>query len=370
MDKEKKSINYQFKALYLIGIVAVLFCHVFTDGGIPGIIYILPLEGFNLAIFIFASGYLFKDEYSQTPFRYVLKKFATLIVPYFVLNVIYGGVAQLMHGWGFAFGGEFNLHNIFVQPIIDGHQFIYNLGGWFVFPLFGVMVVNVFLQRLLIKLKCKDYVIFSLFLVVGIIGCALPTRAEKTQWMLVLMRWMYFFPFFGFGFLYKNRLEKHLDKIPFYIYFPVLIVVRVAIMAMYGWRTPVYRIAFMNTFTACPFMPMLVGVSAILIFLRIAKYMAPLMERSKLLLEISNSTYSIMVNHLIVFIGVKAVFSLIFSDFSVTSFQTSIWYYYPENVGLVSVVYVLFGLLVPTGLSVVYRRLKTKLINARNKTAE
>ncbi|MCQ2978130.1 MAG: acyltransferase family protein, partial [archaeon] len=167
MNKENSGINYQIKALYLIGIITVLFCHVFTDGGIPGLIYILPLEGFNLAIFIFASGYLYKDKYSNTPLRYILKKFCSLIIPYFILNLIYGGVAQLLHQYGFAFGGDFTLKNIFVQPIIDGHQFIYNLGGWFVFPLFGVMVVNVLLRRIFVKFKYKDYVIFSLFLIIG-----------------------------------------------------------------------------------------------------------------------------------------------------------------------------------------------------------
>lgn len=42
-----------------------------------------------------------------------------------------------------------SLHNLFIEPFITGHQFVYNLAAWFVPALFLVEVVNLFLRRLM-----------------------------------------------------------------------------------------------------------------------------------------------------------------------------------------------------------------------------
>ena len=60
-------------------------------------------------------------------------------------TIAYGLLVRLLHRWGFQIGGKFNLHNILISPLNDGHQFVLNMAGWYIVPLFMVEILY-FLQ--------------------------------------------------------------------------------------------------------------------------------------------------------------------------------------------------------------------------------
>lgn len=101
-----------------------------------------PYEGIHLALFTFCSGYFFKDAALKRPGRYVCKKLRTLILPMYGYTIAYGLLVRLLHRWGFQIGGKFNLHNILISPLNDGHQFVLNMAGWYIVPLFMVEILN------------------------------------------------------------------------------------------------------------------------------------------------------------------------------------------------------------------------------------
>lgn len=94
--------------------------------------------------------------------KYILYKVKTLLVPLYLWNLFYGIFVLFMHVLGFTYGEELTLQNLLIAPIHGGHQFYYNLGGWFVAPLFMVQICNVLVRRLLkdLHIRTNEWVFF------------------------------------------------------------------------------------------------------------------------------------------------------------------------------------------------------------------
>ena len=116
-----------------------------------------PYEGIHLALFTFCSGYFFKDAALKRPGRYVCKKLRTLILPMYGYTIAYGLLVRLLHRWGFQIGGKFNLHNILISPLNDGHQFVLNMAGWYIVPLFMVEILNCMIRVIFLSEKDGRY---------------------------------------------------------------------------------------------------------------------------------------------------------------------------------------------------------------------
>ena len=145
--QNQKSIDYRFKLLYTFGIIMVVCGH--TPGG--GIVLLsdwFPYGGLHLALFAFCSGYFYKSSAEDSVLKYFLKKMRTLIIPLYIYTLVYGLIVQVAWHAGFAMGGDFNFSNLVIAPITSGHQFIYNMGGWFVVPLFMVEMLNVLIETI------------------------------------------------------------------------------------------------------------------------------------------------------------------------------------------------------------------------------
>ncbi len=135
MATGSKKIDYRFKILYVVGIYLVCASHA-QGGGLYLLTDWFPYTGFQVALFVFCSGYFYKSDSESHVGRYIWKKIKTLIVPLYLYTIIYGLIVQLLRTKGFTIGADFTLHNIIIMPLIDGHQFGYNLGGWFITPFF------------------------------------------------------------------------------------------------------------------------------------------------------------------------------------------------------------------------------------------
>lgn len=66
-----KNINKQFKILYAIAIVLIVISHIPSETGVSLFYEIFPLYIFNLAVFIFCSGYFYDKKNEEKPFRFI-----------------------------------------------------------------------------------------------------------------------------------------------------------------------------------------------------------------------------------------------------------------------------------------------------------
>lgn len=179
MNKAKNlgenKLDYKIVFLYAIATILVLLGH--TNGIIDFGQKVIPYYTYHLGIFVFCSGYLYKDVDEEHIFKYIWKKIKKLIIPMYVWNLLYGIFVFILHSKGYTYGGNLTFHSLVISPLINGHQFIFNMGFWFVVPLFCVQVFNILLRKVLRKYK-NEWAIFVLYLFIGIGGGSI-----KSAWI-------------------------------------------------------------------------------------------------------------------------------------------------------------------------------------------
>jgi len=362
--EKKKNIDYRFKILYAIGMILVVNGHAY--GGISILEDWFHFNGSHLALFTFSSGYFYKSSSEKSVNKYVLKKIKTLIIPLYIYNIIYGLIVLASRAKGFAIGGDFTPYNIFVAPITNGHQFGYNLGGWYIIPLFMVEIFNVLFRKLLNKLhnNISEWFFFITSLLLGITGNQLACIGYYNDLWLVLVRMLYFVPFYALGILYKKKLEQIDRKIPSFYYFSFVFAAKLVVIYLCG-KSPAYVPSWCKNFNNGPIMPIIVGFLGIALWLRIAIILTPAIGKSKWVNIIADNTYSIMINQFLGFMIVKTLYAILykyniaFSNFDWNSYKTSLfWFYEPRHLKQTLIMYTVFGLTIPIILQKIINNLK------------
>lgn len=353
-NKDICSIDYRFKILYAVGMIMVVCGH--CDGGSLNLISDwFPYGGIHLSLFVFSSGYFYKSGVEDNLVRYLLKKIKILLVPLYIYTVIYGIIVQISRIKGFSIGADFSIYNILVAPINHGHQFIYNMGGWFIIPLFMVEIINAVVRKIVKSCwpNVSEWIFWILFTSLGCIGNELAYLGYYKGWWLVLVRMLYFLPFYEIGILYHSKLEKYDKKISTMRLLAIVFGLKLLIVYNVGHMVA-YTPSWCNDFSQGPVLPILVGYLGIALWFRIASISEPIIGRSKWVNLIADNTYSIMMNQFVGFMFVKAIFGLIskyyvgFSDFDWVRFKSEIWYYYkPNGIEQTLILYAIAGIVVP-----------------------
>ncbi len=200
--------NKEFRILSAIGIILVVAGHlgydVFDIGGL------FPYYSFHVFIFLFVSGYFYKEEAEDRIVSYIWGKFVSLMVPYFLWNLFYGVVAALLHQVGFSIGESLSFKTLLLSPFIDGHQFMYHFPAWFVPVLFLLEVINVLMRKVFSLLRLNhEWLIFGLCLLAGILTVYFAIGGHVWGWYKIPGRLLFLFPGFQMGRIYREKLEWH-----------------------------------------------------------------------------------------------------------------------------------------------------------------
>ena len=337
--------------MYAIAMIMVVSVHA-AGGGVSLLSDWFPYGGICLCIFMFSSGYFYKRSSEDHLLKYIWKKTRTLMIPLYIYSIVYALFIQLTRLKGFTIGGGMNLKSVFIAPLIDGHQFGYPLGGWYVTPLFMVEVFSILVHKLLHKIK-KDMpegVFLVLSIILGIAGNELACFGYLDGWWLCLVRMLYFVPFYALGIFYKSNLEKYDKKIPTFWYLTCVFALKFITSFCFG-KVLNYKPSWCDNFTEGPIMPIVIGVLGIALWLRIATVMEPVIGKSKWLNLVADNTYSIMMNHFLGFMCLKTVFALFnkfttfCSDFDWGSYKSNLfWFYQPRGLNCTLILYVVVGI--------------------------
>ena len=84
-----KTVNYQFKVLYVFLMFGVLCGHIGIVERYMPWIEIFSFYGFGIQLFLFISGYFYSSKYDSTPVSFLLKKIKTILIPYILWNLFY-----------------------------------------------------------------------------------------------------------------------------------------------------------------------------------------------------------------------------------------------------------------------------------------
>lgn len=377
--KQAGKYNTTFSILSAFTIIMVVagHCgyHIMTVGEL------FPYYSFHVPLFMFISGYFYKDSEESEPLQYVKKKARRLLVPYFIWNLVYGVIAWAMRGVGFTMGDGISLRTLFVQPFLHGYQFIYNYAAWFVPVLFTIEMMNLaarIVLRIIIRFVWDLYIRIS-----GRedVGSGIPGEKEDriTEWVMlvgsllvgIVVIWLaigghvwgnykapgrilLLFPCFQMGQFYLKRLEQH-DTLGNVAYFSVLIGVQVILSV--GLNGLAFSSVWVTGFANGAVMPYVTIVSGIAFWLRTARILTPVFGTSRTVQYLGRNTYAVMMHHVMAFMLVKIVIAVVASrtglcaDFDFSQFYTNIDYFYfvrgAEQFGMV---YLAAGVVLPLGL--------------------
>ncbi|MCR5653850.1 MAG: acyltransferase [Ruminococcus sp.] len=354
LNTADNGINLQFKLLSAIGIIIIVAGHCY-HGGVNLLYDWFPTYSFNIALLVFISGYFYKDSYEDGVLKYIWKRVKRLLIPAYLWNLVYGLFILFMSNFGYTIGAEVNPYNLFIMPFVDGEAFKYNLGSWFVYPLFFVCVFNVLFRKLLGLMKLKNEYLFTvLYLIIGIIGINLAMSGHNNGIMRLVVRTMFFLPCYQFGKLYKMKLEAK-DNLNSVAYFAILFGVQLILLTFF--KDLEYTPSSMTKFLHGAFVPYATAITGIAFWLRVSKLLTPVVKSWKFVRLISDNTYSIMIHQMIGYMSIKWLFLLIsmitplFSDFNIELLKSNIWYYYlPNGLTQYALLYLAGGIFVPIGI--------------------
>lgn len=344
MTKEKE--NQELRILSAIGIILVVAGHLgynlFDWGGL------FPYYSFHVFIFLFVSGYFYKDEVQEHILQYIIKKCKTLLLPYFVWNLFYGILATVLHKAGFYIGQELSLYTMFVAPFENGHHFMYHFPAWFVPVLFVIEVVNVCMRKVLTLMRMnKEWLILTGCLLAGVATVYLAMGGHVWGYYKIPGRILFMLPGFQMGCFYRKYLEKH-DTLPDKVYFPIVIGIQLLISFVCAGLA--FSAVWVTSFANGPVVPYVTVITGIALWLRIAKIAAKLPEVAKPLIYLGRNTYAIMMHHMFSFFLLNCVFFALylclpgFYEFNTELFFADINYTYLPRGDIGKWLYMIVGI--------------------------
>ena len=355
-----KGENMVFRALYLLAIIFVVDGHttladMFTMDGL------FRYYSFHLMLFAFGAGYFFRMRGNIV--QDILARAKRLLLPLYGWNLVYGiGAAFLRRFGGFALGQPLNAYTLLLAPICDGEHFVWNLGAWFIFPLFASQVLYTLIRRAAKLWKDNEWITFLVSLVPGVIAVTLCGAGEAPDAPVYILRPLILLPGYAGGMLYKQELERR-DNLKTVPYLLMIVILRALLCVRY--ENLAYLLSSCTYFVCGPFGVYAGAVLAIAFYLRIARLLAPYVAKSRLALFISRNTFAIMMHHYMGFFALNCVFLVMnalgvwAADFSVKSFRTMESYNYaPGGRTEFNVLYLLAGLLLPLAVAFVMDKIK------------
>lgn len=355
MNRESRAnnINVQMKIMYALGIVFIVAGH--CMGGGISLAYDWFIS-FHIGLFVFCSGYFYKEKSEGAIISYLKKKIKNLVVPLYVYNLLYGGLVTLLTFAGFSIGisGRSLFYDLLLAPIVDGHQFVYNMAGWFIIPLFMIEIINIVFRKILRIYfgRINEYIFGCLYFMFGFAGVYLSAAGYNTGGGLVLNRVLVLLPYWAGGRIYRTHLEVN-DCLSNKVYFSIIFLLNLAVLVLLR-KNPWYLYAWLNNFDDGVLFPYLTGFLGIAFWLRVSRLLVPVLKNSSTMYGIADNTFSIMINEFLGFMLVKTGFYVLYlitplaHTFDVVKFKADIWYYYlPNGVPQSLILYLAAGIVVP-----------------------
>lgn len=348
-------LNRQFCILSAIAMILVVMGHV--DETLLTIEGLFPYYSFHIALFLFISGYFYRPEEEERIGAYLKRKARSLLLPYFIWNLFYGLLVVMLRWIGFYIGNEPTLWNLFAEPFLSGHQFMYNAPSWFVPALFLAEAVNVIARRCQKKLSLfwkgfgSEWLLMAGYLALGFLVVWLSATGHVYDWYRIPGRIMYMLPCFEMGQLYKQKLEKK-DRLPNWLYFGILICIQLILNTVCNGLA--VSAAWCNGFLNGPIVPYLTVATGIAFWLRIARILTPALGENRFWIYFGKNTFAVMMHQVAAFLCVNSVFAslsalfMCFADFSWEHYLTDVYYVYlPNGLGQFKMLYVIAGIGLP-----------------------
>lgn len=260
-----------------------------------------PPYSFQLALFFFISGMLFKDKYLGDVATYFNRRIKSLLIPYFSYEALYLIITLAMVPIvGKFLGDSPSFKNFFITPFVNGHQLLLCAPLWFVPQLFMTMIVFLFLMRLFSKIENK-YIVLAIFACLGFGAIPFWKVIPHSDIALITMRTMFSLFFVYLGYFYvkciKDRFNIFTPK-----WFGGIILAQSILWLFNRDFNPEHGIGLsyvlvFGRFDEQLIVPVLTALTGIWVSIFAVKVLYPYLKDVKLLQAMGKTTYHIMANH-------------------------------------------------------------------------
>lgn len=272
-----------------------------------------PPYSFQLALFFFISGMLFKEKYLDDTLTFVKRRVKSLLVPYFLYEIFYVIVTWLIfHFTGKWWGEQLTIKNLLLTPFLNGHQMDLSCPLWFVPQLFITMITFLFLMKGLFKITNNKFVHLAIFSLFGFLSIPVIKNIEMTAINLLIFRTV-----FSMFFVYLGYFYTHFIKDNYNIFTPKwfgAVFVLQSILWMFNRDyDPSHGIGLSYVlvwarFDDQLFVPLITSLTGIWASLFVVKILYPYVKDIKFIQDMGRVTYHIMANHLLVMYMMTAIF--------------------------------------------------------------
>lgn len=365
-----KERNRSIDILRAVAIVLVVIGHSFPIPGCEWWQTHFAAGSYRLALFLFISGYLFKDIEWSNFLDFIGRKTKNLVVPLIGWNIVYAGIVSLInlrHPVEYlpSTAQVWNLHDLFVEPFISGHQYLLNLATWFV----GLLYIAILLYGL-IHLLSKHVPAWAMLIVYAFIASGglycnaldLPGRG----W-IVVERVLFALFFIQLGRCFRIYIEPLLN--PKHLWWVFLLLLGAWCAVVYG--TGRMYLWFSMNFSGGIVRPIVAGALGCLFWMVACKQIALWIPQNRAETAIGNGTWSIMTNHLLVRFMFCWTFVHFFGDELMQfAFRNDFWFF-PRSTEFLSAYTLLYLLAItlevalPVLWQIVFDKLKALMSGAR-----
>ncbi|MCF0229817.1 MAG: acyltransferase family protein, partial [Parasporobacterium sp.] len=236
-------LNYQMCVLSAIAMLFVILGHNKNDQLSLGTFYgWFPYYSFHLPLFLFISGYFFRDLPEDKGFfvsfgKFAWKKIRSLIIPFYIVHGIFLLTNTFLRTQGFTYGTPFSLKEWLINPWTKYYSITYSVPTWYLIGIFLAEIYFILLRKLIRKLirseLAAEITLLVLTLALGVFCVYIKNTGHPSEAAGVYMRSVVMLFFMELGAVYKKYLEK-LDHAQSLLYFLLVLLAQFLIIVCLG----------------------------------------------------------------------------------------------------------------------------------------
>lgn len=323
------------------------------------LIPMFPPYSFQVVLFFFIAGMLFKKEYTFT--QYLKRRIKSLLLPYFAYEFIYIlitiGITPVC---GKFWGMPINLKNELLMPFLTGHQLDLISPLWFVPCLFITLII----YKLFSYLKISDYLKLFIYLIFALTSIQMQEYANI--YVLWILRSAFALFFVHLGYIYKkfNISEKELFSAKVFYF---IMIIQSLLWLTNKDYTPqdgigLHYLLVWGTYENA-IVPILTSITGIWISLFIVNVCFNYVKDWDFIEKIGQNTYHIMANHLLIFnLITYSILTAKGIPFDVKNSSDIYWFYNPV---ITTYFYFVFGVIATTYIGILIKYVKNKVFTSK-----
>lgn len=330
-----KERNRSIDILRAIAIILVVIGHMYPVPGCEWLQENFRAGSYRLAIFLFISGYLFRDMEWKDYGSFTLRKTRSLVLPLIGWNIVYAGIVSLInlrHPANYLppTAQMWTLHELLIEPFVVGHQCLLNLATWFVGLLFLTLLI--FGIAHLIGKKLPEWAMLLLYTGIAFLSLCCARFLPHSGIYLVLMRIGLALFFVQLGRCFRIYIEPLIRTRK--LWWIIILLGLAWCISVYGKENS-YIWLFFN-FSGNVLRPLLAGTFGCLFWMIAAMQIAKWIPQNKVEKAISNGTWSIMTNHLLVRFMCCWAFVHFFPEYGMRDAFSNDFWFFPRSANFVS----------------------------------